>query len=112
MESRVWAIIAWALFIIGAVIALIVRPRDDYVRHWAIESIGLTIVVIIAGVLVEIVSLIFAFTIVIPLALKFLYALGVFLVWIIGILKAFSGDYWKPPIIHETSEWLRRTLRL
>jgi len=50
--------------------------------------------------------------IVIPLALKVLYALGVFLVWIIGILKAFSGDYWKPPIIHETSEWLRRALRL
>jgi len=49
---------------------------------------------------------------VIPLALKVLYALGVFLVWIIGILKAFSGDYWKPPIIHETSEWLRRALRL
>jgi uncharacterized membrane protein len=112
MESRVWAVIAWALFIIGAVIALIVRPRDDYVRYWAIESIGLTIVVIIAWILVEIVSLIFAFTIVIPLALKFLYALGVFLVWIIGILKAFSGDYWKPPIIHETSEWLRRTFRL
>jgi len=112
MESRVWAVIAWALFIIGAVVALIVRPRDDYVRYWAIESIGLTIVVIIAWVLVEIVSLIFAFTIVIPLALKVLYALGVFLVWIIGILKAFSGDYWKPPIIHETSEWLRRALRL
>jgi uncharacterized membrane protein len=112
MESRGWAVIAWALFIIGAVVALIVRPRDDYVRYWAIESIGLTIVVIIAWILVEIVSLIFAFTIVIPLALKVLYALGVFLVWIIGILKAFSGDYWKPPIIHETSEWLRRTLRL
>ncbi|MFP3492267.1 MAG: hypothetical protein RXN86_05755, partial [Vulcanisaeta sp.] len=64
MESRVWAVIAWALFIIGAVVALIVRPRDDYVRYWAIESIGLTIVVIIAWILVEIVSLIFAFTIV------------------------------------------------
>jgi uncharacterized membrane protein len=112
MESRVWAVIAWALFIIGAVVALIVRPRDDYVRYWAIESIGLTIVVIIAWILVEIVSLIFAFTIVIPSALEVLYVLGVFLVWIIGILKAFSGDYWKPPIIHETSEWLRRTLRL
>ena len=111
-ESRVWAAIAWALLIIGAIIALVIRPRDDYVRYWAIESIGLTIVVIVAWVVVEIVSIIFAFTIVIPLALKVLYGLGVFLVWIIGVFKALTGDYWRPPIIHEASEWVRRILRL
>ncbi len=111
-ESRVWAAIAWALFVIGAVVALIARPRDDYVRYWAFESIGLTIVVIIAWILVKIVSIIFAFTIIIPLALEVLYGLGVFLLWIIGLLKAFSGDYWKPPIVHETSEWFRRVARL
>ena len=111
-ESRFWAAIAWALLIVGAVIALLVRPRDDYVRYWAIESVGLTIVVIVAGVLVKIVSVIFAFTIVIPLALKALYIIGIFLVWIIGVLKALAGDYWRPPIIHETSEWVRRVLQL
>mgnify|MGYP001773271341 CR=1 FL=1 len=110
--SRFWAAVAWALLIVGAVIALLVRPRDDYVRYWAIESIGFTIVVIVAWVLVEIVSIIFAFTIVIPLALKVLYWLGVLLVWIIGLFKALAGDYWRPPIIHETSEWVRRTLQL
>ena len=111
-ESRVWAAIAWALLIIGAIIALVIRPRDDYVKYWAIESIGLTIVIIVAGVLVGIVSIIFAFTIVIPLALKALYIIGILLVWIIGVFKALMGDYWRPPIIHETSEWVRRILRL
>ena len=111
-ESRVWAVIAWALFIIGAVIALIMKPKDDYVKHWALESIGLTIVAIITWVLVKAVSIIFVFTIVIPTALNILYYLGVFLVWIIGILKAITGDYWKPPIIHETSELLRKILKL
>ncbi|ADN50732.1 DUF4870 domain-containing protein [Vulcanisaeta distributa] len=111
-ESRVWAAIAWALLIIGAIVALIIRPRDDYVRYWAVESIGFTIVIIIAWILVEIVSIVFAFTIVIPLILKVLYGLGVFLAWIIGVFKALTGDYWRPPIIHETSEWVKRVLRL
>lgn len=61
----------------------------------------------------EIVSIVFAFTIVIPpLILKVLYGLGVFLAWIIGVFKALTGDYWRPPIIHETSEWVKRVLRL
>ena len=111
-SSRFWAAIAWALLIIGAIIALLVKPRDDYVRYWAVESIGLTIVVLVAWILVEIVSIVFAFTIVIPLVLKVLYGLGVFLVWIVGVFKALTGDYWRPPIIHETSEWVRRVLRL
>ncbi len=111
-ESRVWAAIAWALLIIGAIVALIIRPRDDYVRYWAVESIGFTIVIIIAWILVEIVSIVFAFTIVIPLILKVLYVLGIFLAWIIGVFKSLTGDYWRPPIIHETSEWVKRVLRL
>jgi uncharacterized membrane protein len=111
-ESRVWAAFAWALFIIGAIIALVMKPRDEYVRYWALESIGFTVVVIVMWILVKIVSLALAFTLIIPIALNILYALGVILAWVIGILKAFSGSYWQPPIIHETTEWIKRIFKI
>ncbi|WP_069806625.1 DUF4870 domain-containing protein [Vulcanisaeta thermophila] len=111
-ESKIWAAIAWALLIIGAVIALLVRPRDDYVRYWALESIGFTVVVVLAYIAVLIVSFIFAFTIVIPIILKILYGLGVLLAWLIGIFKALTGDRWRPPVIHEVADYIRRALSL
>ena len=60
----------------------------------------------------EIVSIIFTFTIIIPLALKALYIIGVLLVWITGVFEALIGDCWRPLITHETSEWVRSVLRL
>ena len=110
LSDRVWAAIAWALLIVGALVALVLKHRDDYVRYWAFESIGFTVVIVVAWVIVAIVSLLFAFTVVIPILLKILYMAGVLLAWVVGLFEALAGSYWRPPVIHDVSEFIRGVL--
>jgi len=101
-ESRIWGLISWSLLIVGAVIGLLLRPGDDYVKHWARASIAFTILIILGYVAVEILSLILIVTI-IPAVLRILYSLIVILVWIVGIVKSLNGEYWNPPLIRDVA---------
>ncbi|MEM4043917.1 MAG: hypothetical protein QXU60_05875, partial [Sulfolobales archaeon] len=57
-EEKIWGFIAWLLSIIGAVLALVLKPGYKYVRYWAYLSISFFILVVVIKVLTWILAFI------------------------------------------------------
>ncbi|MBV9490589.1 MAG: DUF4870 domain-containing protein [Verrucomicrobia bacterium] len=92
--------------LVGGVVFYFIEKRDTFVRHWAVQSIFfggtwfafnilLTIVITVAA------SLPGLHLILVPLLLlvQAIVHLGFFVLWLIGIIKAFQGDRWEYPYI-------------
>ena len=95
-EERIWGFIAWLLSIVGAVLALLLKPGSRYVRYWSYLSISFFIVLLVALVLGFIVSFIPIISFLIDILIK----LSIVIVYIIGITKSLTGEMWQPPIIY------------
>jgi len=99
-ESRVFGLIAWLLVIIGAIIALVLKPNDRFVKFHAMQSlvfsIGLIILYIIFIPLAYIphIGLIFA------ILTRLIGLLGL-IVAIIGAIKAYQGEWFRLPIVYD-----------
>ena len=96
-DEELWSVLAWALSLVGAVLALLLGPNTRRVRYWAFLSIAFTIVYIIAGFIAVVFSLI-------PIVggiLSTAIWITVLIIWIIGIIKAINREEWRPPIIYE-----------
>ncbi|MGB9729750.1 MAG: hypothetical protein ACP5GU_04700 [Thermoprotei archaeon] len=109
-EEKVWGLIAWIISIVGAIVSLVLKPNSKYVRYWAYLSISFFIVIIIGQIVVRIISLILGF---IPFAggvlsatIDGLYLLAIVIVWIFGIIKSLSMEYWKPPLIYDLAKMM------
>jgi uncharacterized membrane protein len=53
-ESKVWALIAYLLSIVGIVLVFALRKRDNFARYHAGQSLALTILAIIIQVIVPV----------------------------------------------------------
>ena len=98
-DERLWGLLAWALLIVGAVIALIFRSGSRYVRYWAYLSISFTIVIIVAFAISMILSLI-PF---IGWVLGILIDLFLVITYIIGLVKVLSDEAWRPPVVYDVA---------
>ncbi|MCS7099558.1 MAG: hypothetical protein RMH84_01795 [Sulfolobales archaeon] len=99
-EEKVWGLIAWLLSVVGAVITLALKPTYRYAKYWAYLSISFFIVAILSTIVVSILSLI-------PIVgriLNALISLALLVVYVIGIVKSISLDYWKPPVIYDLAK--------
>jgi uncharacterized membrane protein len=95
--------------IIPAIVFLIIEPynRIPLVRFHSFQSIGLCIVSILLNVVLRIgqeilhiiplTGLLFAF-------LNMVIALVIFIAWLVAILKAFKGEWYKLPFIGDIAE--------
>ncbi len=101
-EEKLWGFIAWLLSIVGAVLALVLKPGYRYVRYWAYLSIAFFIVSLAAWVL----STVLAFIPIIGWVLGALISLALFVVWIIGIVKSLSKEYWRPPLVYDIAKMI------
>ncbi|MEM0044144.1 MAG: DUF4870 domain-containing protein [Sulfolobales archaeon] len=101
-EEKIWGFIAWLLSIIGAVLALVLKPGYKYVRYWAYLSISFFILVVVIKVL----TWILAFIPFIGWILSVLIGLALLIAWILGIVKSLNKEYWKPPIIYDIARML------
>lgn len=101
-EERIWAFIAWLLSIIGAVLALVLRPGSRYVRYWAYLSIAFFIVLVFAYMI----SFLVHFIPFIGVVIQVLIFLSVLVLYIVGILRVLTYQWWRPPIVYEIASLL------
>jgi uncharacterized membrane protein len=92
------AAIAYLTFI-PALIFLLVEPynKTPIVRFHSFQSIGLAVVVLVIDIALRVLLLPFSF-----LMYSFvqgIFSLGFFVIWIIVVLKAIKGEWFKLPII-------------
>jgi uncharacterized membrane protein len=90
---------------IAGIIFYFIEKKDQLVRHWAVQSIffgGTWIVLwvalsIVDQVLIHI-PILGVFSVVL---LGLVYHVGGFILWLLGVIKAFQGTRWEYPIISE-----------
>ena len=103
--------------LLGGIIFYFVEKKDDFVRHWAVQSIffGGTWFVfnIVMTVLISVAATLPGIHFVLVPLLILLQAvvhLVFFVFWIIGIIKALQGERWEYPFISAQCRRLFPTL--
>ncbi|MBM2820555.1 MAG: hypothetical protein HW405_315 [Candidatus Berkelbacteria bacterium] len=99
LDPKLSALLAYLLGIVGGIVFYAIS-KDPFVRFHAMQSILLWVAVVVLE---------FAFFILNFVAWFFSYftwiiAVGLFAVWIIVMLKAYSGEKYKLPIIGDMAE--------
>jgi uncharacterized membrane protein len=84
--SKLLAALGYLLGVV-AIIALLIEPYKDekFVKFHAIQALGLWVVGVVAGV--------------VPV-IGWIVSIAVFVVVIIGLIKAFQGQYWEVPGVY------------
>ncbi len=96
-DEELWRILAWALSLLGALLAILLGPNTKSVRYWAFMSIAFFIVSLVASVAATLLSLI-------PFVGGFfslMVGVALLIVWVIGLVKAINNEEWKPPVIYD-----------
>uniref|UniRef100_A0A7C5XNG3 DUF4870 domain-containing protein n=1 Tax=Ignisphaera aggregans TaxID=334771 RepID=A0A7C5XNG3_9CREN len=101
-DEKLWGLLAWILSIIGAILALVLKPGYRYAKYWAYLSLSFFIIIIIASIINGILALI-PF---IGWILAGLISLAIVILWIIGIIKSLQLTWWKPPVIYDIAKAL------
>ncbi|MCI4438199.1 MAG: hypothetical protein JHC33_15440 [Ignisphaera sp.] len=101
-DEKLWALIAWLLSIVGAVLVLVLKSGYRYAKYWAYLSISFFIVLIVA----MFIGWILAFIPFIGWILSVLIELGLAIIWIIGIVRVLQITLWKPPIVYDIAKMI------
>ena len=99
-NEKIWALLAWLLSIIGAILVLVLKPTYRYAKYWAYLSLSFFIVAIIVGVVNSILALIP----IVGWVRSILISLAIVILWIIGIVKVLQITWWKPPLIYDIAK--------
>ncbi len=89
--------------IIPAIVFLLVEPynRDRFVRFHSFQSIGLSLAALVIGIGLRAAESLFFF---LPLLLSMLVSLGLFVIWVVLIVKALQGEMFKLPVVGDFAE--------
>jgi uncharacterized membrane protein len=105
IPSNVGAGLCAIFWLIGGIIFYFIEKKDQLVRHWAVQSIFFGGTLVAGGIVLKIaVLLLSAIPLLGPLLLFLLnlaFYLALFVLWIMGIIKAFQGTRWEYPVISE-----------
>ncbi|MGC8572921.1 MAG: hypothetical protein ACP5L0_02815 [Caldisphaera sp.] len=101
-DEKLWAFIAWLIPLIGGILALVLKPSYKFAKYWSYLSISFFIIIIIANVI----TILLRFIPILDLFISILIGLGLFIVWILGILKSLQKVYWKPKVIYDIAQLL------
>lgn len=101
-DERLWGFIAWVIPLIGGILALVLKPSYRYACYWAYLSISFFIVIVGAGIISAVLSII-PF---IGWVLSALISLSLLIIWIIGLMRSLERIWWKPPIIYDIAKIL------
>ncbi|PUA32553.1 MAG: hypothetical protein B7O98_07865 [Zestosphaera tikiterensis] len=109
-DEKIWGFIAWVGFIVGAIIALALKPTYRYSKYWAYLSISFTIAIVLGAIVLGIVTAVLNL---IPFVgwlisglLQGIYGLVILVAWIFGIIKSLGKELWRPPIIYEIAKYV------
>jgi uncharacterized membrane protein len=86
-----------------AIVFLVIEKSSRLVKFHAVQSLGLLVAWMVTwfalGILGMVPVLGWATLLLWPLV-----AIGMFVVWLIALLKAFKGEWWKLPVIGDIAE--------
>ncbi|MCD6563073.1 MAG: DUF4870 domain-containing protein [Thermoproteales archaeon] len=101
-DSRLFAFLSWVLFIIGAIIALLIRPYDRYVVFHAKQSIVFSLIVLILHVLLSSLSYLgfFIFGWIFWILDRLLIVGSIAFAIVCGI-RAWEGEWFRIPLIYD-----------
>ncbi|MEM0227699.1 MAG: DUF4870 domain-containing protein [Ignisphaera sp.] len=99
-DEKLWGFLAWLLSIVGAVLAMVLKPGYRYAKYWAYLSLSFFILIIIASVI----SMVLAIIPFVGWVLAGLISIGLVVVWIIGIIKSLQPTWWKPPLVYDIAK--------
>ncbi|TVP46578.1 MAG: hypothetical protein EA350_06820 [Gemmatimonadales bacterium] len=103
LPSNVAGALAYLLGPLTGILFLVLEKRDGFVRFHAAQSIGVSVVFIVAGVLLGIVTSVLAIVPIlgwlVGLALSLGFSLLGLAVWIWLMFRAWQGDRWLAPVI-------------
>ena len=94
-----------ALFpLVGGAVFLALEKRDKFVRFWAMQSVffggatmAVSVALRIAGFIFGMLPLIGKLMVIVLIPVHLVFGMACLAVWIIGIVKAFSGKEWEIP---------------
>ena len=106
LTPNVAAGLACVLTFISGIIFLLLEKRSQFVRFWAMQAIVFGGVWFLAGIVLSILGAIFAHIPVLGIIvgllltlLSFALTIGGLIVWIVMLVKSFSGQEWEIPIL-------------
>lgn len=94
-DDKVFAFLATFLWIIGFIIALVVKKDNKYVMHYAKQSL----VIFIASVIVWIIALVLMWIPVIGWLISTILWILIIILWLISWIYALSGEMKEVPVI-------------
>lgn len=89
--------------IVGFIIVLLVRKEDKYAMHYGKQGL----ILFFAWIVAWIASFIFAFVPVFGWLLSLLMWIGLLILWVMGIIYAFSGEEKYLPVIGKFADVIK-----
>lgn len=94
-ESKTWAFLGVFLGVIGFVIVLLAKKKDEYAMYYGKQGLVLFIVAVAVMIVGWIIGMIPFF----GWMIYRLLSLGILVLWIIGIIYALSGEKKEIPLV-------------
>jgi len=94
-DSKIFAVVAYFFGILGGILVYLLKKQDAYARFHAVQSILLTVAVVVLSIVIGIVTLGLGSIIIGPVFL---------LLWLFMMYKAYSGEKYKLPFIGNYAE--------
>lgn len=106
LAPNVGAGLACILPLITGLIFLLVEKKNEFIRYWAAQSLILGGAMFAASIALQILFAILSaihlgFLVVILGLVWMLVCLGIFVLWIVMLIKAFGGQKWDIPIVSQ-----------
>ncbi len=102
-DSKLFGALAYFFSILTGILVYLMKKDDSYARFHAMQSILTGIAIIILAIVLFIVQIILAIIPVLgwilSLLLGFVFYVGVFVLWLFLMWKAYSGEKYRLPII-------------
>jgi uncharacterized membrane protein len=102
LPSNLAAALASFLLLVGGIVFLVLEKKDQFVRFYAMQSVflggllfALSIAMSIATTILHDVPLVGTLLWLVSLVIR----LGIFVAWVVTIVKAYSGKEWEIPFL-------------
>lgn len=107
-ESKLYGALAYLIGILTGILVFLIKKEDRYAKFHAMQSILLGVAIFVLVIVLMIVTFVLGFIPIlgwiIGLLLWAAMSIGLLVLWLLLMWKAYNGVKWKLPIIGEQAE--------
>ena len=106
LAPNVGAGLACIFPLVAGIIFLVIEKKNEFIRYWAAQSLILGGVMFASSIALQILFAILSaihlgFLVLIISLVWMLVCLGIFVLWIVMLIKSFGGQKWDIPVISQ-----------